>query len=330
MHKVSVVMPVYNAENTVQRAIKSVIDQTYRNLELIVVDDGSTDNTGKLLDIIEKTDSRINIIHIQNGGVSNARNIAIDRCSGMYITFIDSDDMMLPSMIEKMVNVMTTDVDMVCCGYTTYSPNGKVAFSQNPEDKCWNRLNLYEGIGDLQNKKAFNVLWNKLFRLSVIKDNALKMDRNIKMGEDFLFIKDYLNVTQGSLQCISDALYYYVLSPGGAQAIQNAEGSLSRRIEQLYKLVPLYEKLGYPLDTIFEEQLRCLYTSLLESNNIKESLSAIFKDDKCKKLIKMYKPNGLKYGIFLALLRTRNDSIVSFAVKVFKIYKKKRGKSYDW
>ncbi|WP_395015914.1 glycosyltransferase family 2 protein [Robinsoniella peoriensis] len=328
--KVSVVIPAYNAENTVRMAIDSVVKQTYKNIELIVVDDGSQDDTGKIIDAIKETDERIKVIHIQNGGVSKARNAGIEICTGEYIAFVDSDDTMKSRMIEKMVEAMTEEVDLVCCGYTTKTPDGVELFTQEPEDRCWNKRNLYEGIGNLQDKKAFNVIWNKLFRLNIIKKHNIEMDSNVRMGEDFLFVVEYLKYSVGKMRCLSKALYNYFLSPNGAQATLNDGKNFKKRIEQLNEITLLYNCEGYPLDTFYAEQLRCIYTSLIESKELEKILSLIFEDKRCIKMINEYKPTEMKYRYFLKVLKSKNKYMIFLVIKMFAFMKKKSGRIYEW
>ena len=102
--KISVIIPVYNAEGTIKKCVQSVTNQTYTNLEIIVINDGSTDSTALKLKKIEAYDKRIKVIHIKNNGVSNARNVGLDCANGEYITFLDSDDEIDINIYEKMIN----------------------------------------------------------------------------------------------------------------------------------------------------------------------------------------------------------------------------------
>lgn len=117
--KISVIIPVYNVENYLERCIKSVISQTFKDLEIILVDDGSTDRSGQLCDKFAKDDSRIKVIHKKNGGLSSARNSGIDIAIGEYITFVDSDDWILPDAYEYLLNVIEkTNADIVSADYS--------------------------------------------------------------------------------------------------------------------------------------------------------------------------------------------------------------------
>ena len=330
MRKVSVIMPAYNAEKTIEEAIRSVSAQSYINIELIIVDDGSQDQTGIIADTLSKADDRIRVFHIKNGGVSNARNFALEKCTGEYVAFIDSDDKMYPEMLSKMVKAMSENVDLVCAGFMVVSQSGMDLFSQQPFDRSLDRDHYDEAIAELQDKKALNSLWNKLFRYSVIKTNKLEMDPAVKMGEDLLFIIDYISCIEKEINCISDIVYKYTLSPNGAQATIKSKNAVRERIDQLYRFEPLYEKNGYKRDSIYAEQLRCIYTSLIESSNISPVLDIMYSDERNEKMLSTYRPQNKKFKLFADLLRSHKKIFIYAAVTCFKTFKKLKGTSYQW
>ena len=117
---VSVIIPAYNIEDYIGRCLDSVLSQTYKNLEILVVDDGSSDCTGEILDDYEKKDQRIRVIHKENGGVSSARNIGIEAATGDYIGFVDGDDLMEPEMYKTLVNLLKEEnADIAHCGHAS-------------------------------------------------------------------------------------------------------------------------------------------------------------------------------------------------------------------
>lgn len=121
---VSVIIPAYNIEKYIGRCLDSVLSQIYENLEIIIVDDGSSDGTGKILDDYEKRDSRIKVIHKENGGVSSARNKGLDMAVGDYIGFVDGDDIIAPEMYETLVKLLEEeDADIAHCGYQMVFPD---------------------------------------------------------------------------------------------------------------------------------------------------------------------------------------------------------------
>lgn len=126
MEKISIIIPVYNVEEYLEECIKSIIKQTYTNLEIILIDDGSTDESGKICDEYKKKDNRITVIHQQNQGISVARNVGIELSKGEYIQFVDSDDFIKTNMVEDLYNIIKKeDVDLVSCSHYIYT-NGNV------------------------------------------------------------------------------------------------------------------------------------------------------------------------------------------------------------
>ena len=322
-------MPAYNAELTVESAVRSVLSQSYTDIELIVVDDGSKDSTLLLLNQLHEQDSRLKILHTENQGVSRARNFGIEMSSGELLGFIDADDTMIPEMVERLVGNFSDKVDLVCSGYTVVSYDGKELNRQQPKNAVWKRNELYKGIGNLQETKSFNSLWNKLFRMDIVKKNSVKMKAGIKMGEDMLFVSDYLKACKLGMACISDCLYKYTLSPEGAQASWKIAESYEYRSGQLYELLPLYEKEKYPMETFYAEHLRCVYVSMIEGN-VKEALKSLYVDPHAVKMMRDYKPQNIKFGLFLFCLKSRCMVLIQAMVWIFRKYMRAAGKTFIW
>ena len=122
---VSVIIPAYNVEAYVEAAVRSVLDQTLADIEVIVVDDGSKDATGEILDRMAQDDPRLTALHVQNGGAPAARNLAIDRACGRYLVFVDADDECAPTMLERLAQIMDRDgCELAVCGFEIVTPTG--------------------------------------------------------------------------------------------------------------------------------------------------------------------------------------------------------------
>ena len=164
---ISVVIPVYNVKPYLERCINSVVNQTYKNLEIILVDDGSTDGSDKICDDYSKKYKNIEVIHKKNGGLSDARNVGIENAHGQYIQFIDSDDYVNNKMIEILYNnLKNTNSDISVCRPYSFSN-----VSEIKDYKIEENLVEYEGIDILKN--MYNdylvtvVAWNKLYKKSI-------------------------------------------------------------------------------------------------------------------------------------------------------------------
>ena len=186
--KISVVIPVYNVAADLSRCLDSVLAQTYQNLEIIAVDDGSTDNSGEILERYAAEYSQIKVIHQANGGVTSARLRGVEMASGEWIGFVDGDDEIEPDMYERLLeNAVKYDADISHCGYQMVFSDGRVNYFHNTgrtvqQDKPTGLKNLLAG------SMVEPGLWNKLFHKSLFHSllhNDL-MDLSIKINEDLL------------------------------------------------------------------------------------------------------------------------------------------------
>ena len=187
---VSVIIPAYNIEDYIGRCLDSIISQTYKNLEIIVVDDGSRDHTGEILDNYAKKDRRIKVIHKENGGVSSARNKGIEAAEGDYIGFIDGDDLIEPE-----------NADIAHCGYQMVFPD-RVDYYHNTGKKKIQTTE--EGLKDLLSGEIIEPgLVNKLYKKELIKN--CRLDETVKINEDLLMNYQLFKLSQKSV--------YYDITP---------------------------------------------------------------------------------------------------------------------
>ncbi|MDO4780917.1 MAG: glycosyltransferase family A protein [Candidatus Saccharibacteria bacterium] len=211
---ISIIVPAYNAEKTIADLIVSILDQDFLDFELIIVNDGSTDNTKDIVRELSKGDSRIVLVNKKNGGPSSARNIGIKYAKGRFIQFYDSDDLVMPGALSTMTSaILTSDASVVISGwgikighsnaptYKTIQPEPQLI----TEDVVSFVLKSLGDIGTLYN------LWNKLFVAKIIKKNNLKFREGLRFGEDVVFFLDYLPFAD-SIQIISQPTYQYVES----------------------------------------------------------------------------------------------------------------------
>lgn len=150
---ISVVVPVYNVHSFLDNCVKSILNQTYKNIEIILVDDGSTDDSGLICDSYAKIDNRVKVIHKTNGGLSDARNVGIKNANGMYITFVDSDDEIELDYVEYLYNLIHSN-DMSICSYSIITNNKKIDYGKNHEDII---MNTEECLGSLLKDDGFTV-----------------------------------------------------------------------------------------------------------------------------------------------------------------------------
>ena len=167
---ISVIVPVYNVEEYVEKCVLSIINQTYKNLEIILVDDGSTDNSGKICDEIAIKDNRIKVIHKKNGGLSDARNVGIDIAKGDYLGFVDSDDYIDYNMYEELFDVIKChDVDIVYSNFQTEYLDGRIEGCGKNSGQIYIRSSL-DVLRDMMWDKLNCSSCTKLFKRTVFSE----------------------------------------------------------------------------------------------------------------------------------------------------------------
>lgn len=172
MKKISVIVPIYNVEKYLETCINSIINQTYKNLEIILVEDGSPDSCCAICNELAKKDNRIKVIHKQNEGLSNARNSGIKIATGDYISFIDSDDIIDTDMFEVLVKTLEeNNADISMCRFITFRENTKPKFKKSNVIK---KYSSREAISSLLTGKLTSNMWNKLYKKELFKDFRLE------------------------------------------------------------------------------------------------------------------------------------------------------------
>lgn len=214
MPKVSIIIPVYNASKAIERCVKSVLDEEYKDLEIIAIDDGSKDDSGKILDNLAKEDDRLIVIHKENGGVSKARNTAFEYAKGEYIQFMDADDYIPKDSTKQLIRcIEESKADMVISSFYRVVKDNVAIKSSISESKTLSLQEYAEEMMESPSDFYYGVLWNKLYKASIIKENDLRMDESLSFCEDFIFNMEYL------LHCKNIAvsqvpIYYYIKTEG--------------------------------------------------------------------------------------------------------------------
>ncbi len=205
---ITIIVPVYNVEQYLEKCLDSIINQTYKKLEILLVDDGSTDASGKICDLYAEKDHRIKVVHKKNGGVSSARNVALNIASGSYIHFIDADDYIELNMIETLYHyIKRDDYDIAICNVNFIKH--AVVSPHVIEKKCETVLNQSQFIGMLFGEEWYRgYLVNKLIKRECI--GSIRLNEEIHMMEDLVFlVKISSNVSKVYFDKTA-YLYYYV------------------------------------------------------------------------------------------------------------------------
>lgn len=278
MKLVSIIVPAYNVEKTIEKCLKSLMAQTYSNIEIIVVDDGSKDRTFSISQAIGKIDDRISIFHKDNGGLSDARNYGKNLAKGDYIAFVDSDDYVHPDMYRRLVSVMDDkNADICCCGYYRTSLGGHEVSSVF--GSCVSMDGIH-AAKDLINQVAFNnFAWNKLYKKELFNEINFPVGRTY---EDILttykvFMKAKIVVG------IEDPLYYYVENSSSiSSSLTNIIGLWESVNEQMQQMVAFFPELKNDCDRRIIETAKYIIIKYLQAGynrnsdemaNIKRQLS---------------------------------------------------------
>lgn len=294
---ISVIVPIYNVEKYLTRCIDSIINQTYTNLEIILVDDGSPDNCGKICDQYAEKDSRIKVIHKKNGGLSDARNAGIDIATGQYIAFVDSDDFIDTNMYEILYeNIKKTNSDIAIANFYKFAIEEEIIkIDKQQEITVYNREEMFQHMYD--NYLLTVVAWNKLYKRHLFSELRYPVG---KIVEDSAVIH-YL-IDKSTKIVITDLpLYFYYQRTNSIMNTPNF--ALLDELDFLYDRVKFFEKLqmeGTKVYNITIENYIAKYIELYcKFAEIKQYKKDLYKkySEKMKGLLKKYKFPNLKRKI---------------------------------
>lgn len=313
---VSVIIPVYNVEKYLDRCVESVVNQTYKNIEIILVNDGSPDACPKKCDEWGSRDKRIVVVHKQNGGLSSARNAGIDICKGKYICFVDSDDFVKDTYVEKMLKkAVETDADIVMTNIATIDDSGDVRVVQEMSlDKFAYERHPKYFIQDNPQVKAYVV--RNLYKADLVKEN--KFDEGVKLMEDMCFSIKILTKTK-NIQYINDWYYYYYINNNSISRLINNTfvERYSYGILTCCKYLELDEKFDLSNALKFNIYLIAINASIILGDKTIIRQYSEYNTSKNYKCYKNYH-KSIKSKIKSFLGRHRLRRIYSIIYKIFK------------
>lgn len=225
MDLISIVVPVYNVEPYLDRCVTSIVNQSYKNLEIILVDDESPDLCPAICDAWADKDPRIKVIHQENRGTSSAKNAGIARASGKYIMFVDSDDWVNPLFAERLHHLLIAHgSEMSACCFLRQCTD---TLSPQAESGAVELVTSLKYQYSLSEDYYAGYAWNKCFLLDIIKTNHLYFDENIHIGEDLLFVVEYLSYINRVAYSTEKLYYYYIHSNSMTTETKVTDRSLS-------------------------------------------------------------------------------------------------------
>ena len=246
MKKLSIVMPVYNVKNYIERCLDSILKQTWHEFEVLCVDDGSLDESGKICERYAVGDARVKVFHKENGGAASARNLGLQYATGEYIGFVDPDDWVEPGMFESIINKMEAqNADMGVCGFYKNWDDKEIEMHNEPavDEGTFDREQVFYYAFKRYNYKSFGgYLWNKIFRRELFTDGTLYFDESLKVGEDVMFFAQ-ATLRANCAVYVDRALYHYYQR----QSSLCHAGSIAERSGSLVTygaLIPLLQQHG--------------------------------------------------------------------------------------
>ena len=242
-------MPIYNGENELNRSIESVLSLTYENIQLILIDDGSTDSSYEICNQFKQQDKRIELFRTENCGVSSSRNLGLNHVRGEYVTFLDADDAMKDTAVATMVKSLEeTDSDMVVCSYYKEF-NNNIHVSVEKLEKQ-GRYTVEEYLCNTLKDPGhhyYGVVWNKLYKSAIIQNNKIRFDSDVNLGEDFIFNLEYLSCSR-NVNVIRDKLIIYnkvnakTLSQNKSKSLSDCKWELKNRKHIYNRYVDVFKK----------------------------------------------------------------------------------------
>lgn len=250
---VSLIIPVYNAEKYLRRCLTSAMEQTFQDMEIIVVNDGSTDSSLEICREYQQMDSRFQIINKENTGVSDSRNRAIAAAKGEYLQFMDSDDWLTPDATESFVHAAQKyDCDLVIADFYRVD---KAVFTEKQHIRERGLLTREQFAEYMMQDPAdfyYGVLWNKLYRRSIVTEHQLSMDAELRWCEDFLFNLSFIRHAE-RFTAIQTPIYYYMKRKG---SLVSTDWKKANAVLLKFRLLKVYKELYQSMGLYEENELR--------------------------------------------------------------------------
>ncbi len=325
MAEISIIVPVYNVEKYIRRCIDSLIAQTFKDIEILLIDDGSKDASGAICDEYTLKDGRIRVIHKTNGGVSSARNVGLDNAVGTYIMFCDPDDYVELTWCEKMYDVMAKaeeDVFFCACGFKRVdADSGKIIGVVNPvyssQTTC---VPLRDALLFIYEHGLFRSVWRSIFPTEKIRNVNLHFDENLSRNEDTLFILKYLQAVDGNVGFANEPLYNYSTGILTSLTHKTPVDFWEIELNWLNELKKLMNQNSIPFSA-YQEKYReyIIYSSLVSMNvsissnapkrEIFERGSAILHSPECKDAFRYGRFQNV-HPLYQSILRTRCFALI--------------------
>lgn len=314
MAKVSIIVPVYQVEKYIRQCIDSILNQTFRDFELILVDDGSRDNSGAICDEYARIDSRVRVIHKQNGGLSDARNHGLDDAVGEYFLFVDSDDFIAPTMVEKLYgSILKENADIAICNFRyCFEQDERRDFNTNAGAEVLRGAEVFYNRKNERSYGIWTVAWNKLYKRDTFRDVRFRLG---KYHEDEFWANDIYRKNIKVLT-IPECLYFYRQRSGSIMSCENIDRqfdileALQERI-QVYLESQAYSEQAYKV-LIFSLEYLAKSKKLAVSQREKDRY--LVEERKTKEIVRQLENRELPYLKKISLPFLRMNPCIVFEI----------------
>lgn len=279
--RISIIVPIYKVENYLERCINSILNQTFKDYELLLIDDGSPDNCANICDKFSKIDSRIKVIHQQNHGVAYTRNVGISLAKGEYVTFVDSDDYVDKDFLSELYNKAEQQkLDFVYCNYFRCKSNKQEEITEKECHAPMEAINAsLEGTLD-------GYLWLKLIRNSILKENCITFEENINLWEDIIFTIKVLFSCK-SVGYVNKCLYYYNTDNQNSYCNKNYQNRNKDLLNAENYIEEFLKNNNYcEIEYIYKLQIKVVLLIFYSAKTIKEKKKALSLFNNSKKIYK--------------------------------------------
>lgn len=277
---VSIIVPVYNAEIYLGPCLERLRSQTWPDLEIILVNDGSTDGSGQLCTAAARVDGRIRFLDRPNGGVSAARNAALAAAKGDYLQFSDSDDLLTPDATETLVRAaQVTGADLVISHFFRVDGEKQAQRGHIKGERLLTRQEFAQEMVKAPANYYYGALWNKLYRRSIVEKQGLRFEEGVSWSEDFLFNLEYLRHVR-LVAAVPKPLYYYHKRPG---SLITSQATLRKVIRMKRDTFDYYKNLYQDLD-LYDEQKARVYRYLISTATDGTTLTLPGRGDKSRRV----------------------------------------------
>lgn len=330
---VSIIIPVYNTGRKVDKCINSIVHQTYKKIEIIIIDDGSNEETYKIIDQWNFLDDRIKVVHQKNSGVSGARNRGIKEAKGKWIMFVDADDYISLDYVQLMIE-NANDYTISICEYIEENHDGEK--TEKTFDLQLRNMKLREVFPVLYDKGFINTLWNKIFYSKIIKENKIEFSDKLDLGEDLLFVLEYLRYIE-DVVIIKKPLYHYIRYEFGSlrtKKYDNYDLLMMYLNEQVKKYTDLYcDQQFNNIYPVYHRLLSSTMNAYMEIFEINNQINIFMRSKKIRKkmkqnkiledvLIYLRKYKGISFFQYM-MIKRRYFLLYYYSKRIYlKIYRK--------